>query len=86
MDRMISTARSVGCGEAGNITIGLSTSLSVSKLRAVLADYIKALPNIGVRIAERPRAELIDGDLLPRNSHVVELGPFGENGHEAEAI
>lgn len=25
-------------------------------------------------------------DLLPRNSHVVELGPFGENGHEAEAI
>ncbi len=61
MDRMISTARSVGSGDAGNLTIGLSTSLSVSKLRAVLADYIKALPNVGVRIAERSRAELIDG-------------------------
>ena len=25
-------------------------------------------------------------DLLPGNSHVVELGPFEENGHEAQAI
>ena len=25
-------------------------------------------------------------DLLPRNSHVVGLGPFGEHGHEAEAF
>ena len=26
------------------------------------------------------------GDLLPRNSLVVRLGPFEESGHEAEAI
>lgn len=25
-------------------------------------------------------------DLLPGNSHVVRLGPFVENGHEAQAI
>ena len=29
---------------------------------------------------------LAAGDLLPGNSHVVGLGPFGENGHEAEVI
>lgn len=61
MDRMVSTARSVGRGDAGNITIGLSTSLSVSKLRSVLAEYIKALPKVDVQMVERSRAQLIDG-------------------------
>src|SRR3990167_6593374 len=67
MDRLISTARSAGRGEAGSITVGFCTSLSASKLRSVLANYLQAFPDVEVHIVERSRAQLIDslgtGDL-----------------------
>ena len=61
MDRMVSSARSAGLGEAGNITIGICTSLSASKLRLILAGYIQASPHIEINIVERSRARLLDG-------------------------
>jgi DNA-binding transcriptional LysR family regulator len=61
MDRLVSTARSAGRGEAGDITIGIGTSLSASKLRAVLAGYIEASRHIEINVIEGSRARLFDG-------------------------
>lgn len=60
MDRMVSIAQSAGRGEAGEITIGVCTSLSASKLRAVLAGYMQASPNIVINMVERSRGRLLD--------------------------
>lgn len=61
MDRMVSTARSAGYGEVGDITVGVCTSLSASRLRAVLAGYVQASPHIEINMVERSRARLLDG-------------------------
>jgi DNA-binding transcriptional LysR family regulator len=61
MDRMVSAARAAGRGEGGYITIGVCTSLTASKLRAVLAEYVQTSPNIEIDIVERSRAQLLDG-------------------------
>lgn len=60
VDRMIATARAAGKGEAGHIMIGFCTSLSASKLRAVLSNYLRVFPHVEIHIMERPRARLID--------------------------
>jgi DNA-binding transcriptional LysR family regulator len=60
IERMVSAARSAGRGEAGNITIGICTSLSASKLRAILAGYMQSSPHIEINIVERSRARLLD--------------------------
>lgn len=61
IERMVSTARSAGQGEVGDIAIGLCTSLSASKLRAILARHIREFPELEVDIVERSRAQLLDG-------------------------
>lgn len=61
MDRMSSTARAAGRGEAGDIRIGVCTSPSASKLRAAVASYIKASPDVQIRLIERSRPRLLDG-------------------------
>jgi len=61
MDRMVSIARSAGRGEGGPITVGFCMSLSASKLRAALASYIQAFPDVEMHIVERSRARLLDG-------------------------
>lgn len=61
MDRMISAARAAGRGEAGDIRIGVCTSLSASKLRAAVASYINASPDVQIRLIERSRQRLLDG-------------------------
>lgn len=61
MDRMISTARAAGCGEAGDIRIGVCSSLSAGNLRAALASYIKASPGVEIRLVESSRPRLLDG-------------------------
>lgn len=61
IDRMISTARSAGRGECGHITVGFCMSLSVSKLRTVLAGYLQAFPDVEIHIVERSHSRLLDG-------------------------
>lgn len=60
MDRMFYTVRSVG-REGGDLTIGVCTSLSGSKLRAVLAGHVQAAPHIEISLVEHSRARLLDG-------------------------
>lgn len=61
MDSLVSTARSAGRGEAGDITIGICTSLSASKLRAILAGYIETSRRIELNVVEGSRTGLFDG-------------------------
>lgn len=61
IDRMVSSARSAGRGEGGDIVIGVCTSLTASKLRAVLTEYVQASPHIEIKIVERSRTRLLDG-------------------------
>lgn len=80
MDRMISIARSTGRGEAGNITIGICTSLSASKLRLILAGYIEASPHIEINIIERSRARLFDGLRAGDVDIVIIVGEARDHG------
>jgi len=61
LDSIVSASRSVGSGESGNITVGFSTSLSASKLRAILAGYVQAFPDVEIQVVERSRSLLLDG-------------------------
>jgi DNA-binding transcriptional LysR family regulator len=79
MDRMVSTARSAGRGEAGDLTIGICTSLSASKLRAILAGYIEASPHIEIKIVERSRARLLDGLRTGDIDIVIIVGEVSEH-------
>ncbi len=74
MDRMVLTARSAGRGEGGDITIGVCTSLSASKLRAVLTGYLQASPHIEIDIVERSRAQLLDGLRMGDMDIVIVVG------------
>jgi DNA-binding transcriptional LysR family regulator len=60
LNRMVSTARPAGRGEAGNIKIGVCTSLSGSKLHGVLAEYLQAYPDIEIQVVEQCRSRLLD--------------------------
>jgi len=64
------------------------TAVSVATISA-MAGIVAIVGVICISIITfAPQRAVVDevADLLPGNSHVVELGPFGENGHEAEAI
>lgn len=61
LDRMISRSRSAGRGESGDISVGFCTSLSAGKLRAVLAGYLQAFPDVEIHIVEWSCARLHDG-------------------------
>ncbi|MBN9537125.1 MAG: LysR family transcriptional regulator [Alphaproteobacteria bacterium] len=80
MDRMVSTARSAGRGESGDITVGFCTSLSASKLRAVLAGYIEAFRHIEINVVERSRAGLFDGLRMGDLDIVIVVGEARDHG------
>lgn len=46
LDQMISTARNIGNGDAGHITVGFYTSLSAGNLRASLVEYAARFPKV----------------------------------------
>jgi DNA-binding transcriptional LysR family regulator len=79
-DRMVSIARSAGRGEAGEITIGVCTSLSASKLRAVLAGYLQASPHVAINVVERSRGRLLDGLRAGDLDIVIVVGEAREHG------
>lgn len=60
MEHMVSTARSAGRGEGADLTIGVCTSLSARRLRAVLAGYVKGSPRLEINLIERSRVRLLD--------------------------
>jgi len=61
LDHMATTARDIGKGDAGRITVGFYTSLSAGNLRASLIEYASRFPNVDVRTYEGPRACLFAG-------------------------
>lgn len=74
MDRMVSAARSAGRGEGGDITIGVCTSLSASKLRAAVAGYIQASPKVEILLVELSRPRLLDGLRMGDMDIVIVVG------------
>lgn len=79
-DRMVSTAKSAGRGEAGEITIGVCTSLSAGKLRAVVAGYLQASPHVAINMVERSRARLLDGLRAGDLDIIIVVGETREHG------
>jgi DNA-binding transcriptional LysR family regulator len=79
-DRMVSTARTAGRGEAGEITIGICTSLSASRLRAVLVDYLRASPHVAINMVERSRTRLLDGLRAGDLDIIIVMGETRKHG------
>jgi DNA-binding transcriptional LysR family regulator len=79
-DCMVSTARSAGRGEAGDMSIGVCTSLSASKLRAVLAGYLQASPHVAINMTERSHGQLLDGLRAGDLDIVIVVGEAREHG------
>lgn len=67
IDDMVAASRLADRGEAGVLKTGFCTSVSASKLRVILAEHIKAFPDISMHVSERPRSQLMSalasGDL-----------------------
>lgn len=59
IDDMVMASRLADRGEAGVLKTGFGTAVSTSKLRAVLAGYIKSFPQIGIQVIERSRTQLL---------------------------
>jgi DNA-binding transcriptional LysR family regulator len=59
IDDMVTASRLADRGEAGMLKTGFCTSISTSKLRVILAEHIKAFPEISMHVSERPRAQLV---------------------------
>jgi DNA-binding transcriptional LysR family regulator len=58
---LISTAKTMGRGEAGRLALGLVTSSSATPLRAVLLDHAFRFPDVEVGFVGKSRAELMLG-------------------------
>lgn len=55
VDHMAATARDMGRGESGQLTIGFYTSLSAGNLRASLMEYAARFPMVDIRTVEGAR-------------------------------
>lgn len=60
-DHMAATARAIGRGEAGRLSVGFYTSLSAGNLRASLIEYAARFPDVEIRTCEGARAHLFAG-------------------------
>ncbi len=58
MDEMVVTARSIGLGDAGRLTVEFSTSLSAGNLRATLMEFARRFPDVEVSAVEGSRKRL----------------------------
>lgn len=58
IDAIVETGRSAGCGEAGRLSIGFSTSMSAGNLRASLLEFRKRFSRINLMTVERSRIHL----------------------------
>jgi DNA-binding transcriptional LysR family regulator len=58
IDEMVVTARSIGRGDAGQLRVGFSTSLSAGNLRATLMEFTHRFPDVEISAIEGSRARL----------------------------
>lgn len=58
-DKIILTTRAVSRGDVGHLTVGFYSSLSGSRLRAILLAYTRAFPNVGVSAIEGSHSRLL---------------------------
>lgn len=61
VDHMAATAKDIGRGEAGRLTVGFYTSLSAGNLRASLIEYASRFPKVEIQTYEGARACLFAG-------------------------
>lgn len=59
IDEMVVAARSVGRGDAGQLTVGFSTSLSAGNLRATLMEFTRRFPDVEITAIEGSRMRLL---------------------------
>jgi DNA-binding transcriptional LysR family regulator len=58
VDVLVATAKSNGRGEAGRLSIGFCTSISVGNLRATLTEFKSRFPEVELATIERSRVRL----------------------------
>lgn len=58
IERMVKASQSADRGEAGVLKAGFGTAVSTSKVRTILADHIKLLPDVEIQVIERSPAQL----------------------------
>ena len=82
LDQMISTARNIGNGDAGHITVGFYTSLSAGNLRASLVEYAARFPKVDIQTHEGARACLFAGVDSGRIDIAITTGdPIARDGN-----
>jgi DNA-binding transcriptional LysR family regulator len=82
LDQMISTARTIGKGDAGHITVGFYTSLSAGNLRASLVEYAARFPKVDIRTHEGACACLFAGVDSGRIDIAITTGePIARDGN-----
>jgi len=59
IDQMVRASQMAARGEAGMLKAGFGTAVSTSKVRSILAEHIKAFPDITIQVTERSRDQLV---------------------------
>ena len=59
IDHMIKASQLADRGEAGVLKVGFGTAVSTSKVRTLMADHIRSLPEVAIQVTERSAAQLI---------------------------
>ncbi len=59
IDHMVKASQLADRGEAGVLKVGFATGVSTSKVSTILADHIKAFPEVAIQVTERSPAQLI---------------------------
>lgn len=57
---IVDSAKAVGRGDAGHLTVGFYTSISAGNLRATLIEYARRVPQIEINTFEGSRSRLLD--------------------------
>ena len=59
IDNMVRASQLADRGETGVLRAGFGTAISTSKVRSILAEHIKAFPEITIQVTERSRGQLV---------------------------
>ena len=86
LDGLVSTAKSLGRGEAGNLTLGLLSSFSMEQLRQVVVDYANECPEVDIRLVSRPRSALLTGLDADTLDLAIVVGHVSRSDYESMSL
>lgn len=85
-DKLLAMMRAAGQGRAGGLVLGHNSSVSAGNLRATLAGWHDAHPDVEVEFVEADRSALLAGLDTGEIDIAILMGTAGHNGFRCEPL